>query len=91
MPDSQGISRKDVDSAGGIAIEGSGNVKVNGKGVVRLGHKVASHGLSPHAPTPPMVESSESVKVNGIGVVRATDKASCGHAITGSNNVNAGI
>ena len=86
-----GISRNGQDVAGGVAIEGSSNVNVNSKGVVRLGDKVASHGIAPHSPTPPMVESSESVKVNGIGVVRETDKASCGHAISGSNNVNAGI
>ena len=85
-----GISRNEQDVAGGVAIEGSSNVNVNGKGVVRLGDKVASHGIAPHSPTPPMVESSESVKVNGIGVVRAGDSASCGHTISGSNNVNAG-
>ena len=85
-----GISRKDKDSAGGIAIEGSENVKANGFNVVRLNHKVASHGLPPHSPTPPMVTSSTSVKVNGFGVVKAGDSASCGHTISGSSNVNAG-
>jgi len=85
-----GISRKDKDSAGGIAIQGSENVKVNGFNVVRLNHKVASHGLAPHSPTPPMITSSESVKVNGFGVVKAGDSASCGHTISGSSNVNAG-
>jgi len=85
-----GISRNGEDVAGGTAIEGSLNVSVNSKGVVRLGDKVASHGIPPHSPTPPMTQSSETVKVNGIGVVRAGDKASCGHSISGSSNVNAG-
>jgi len=85
-----GISRKDKDSAGGIAIQGSENVKVNGFNVVRLNHKVASHGLAPHSPTPPMTSSSSTVRVNSIGVVKAGDSASCGHTISGSSNVNAG-
>ena len=85
-----GISRNGQDSAGGVAIQGSTTVKVNGKGVVRLGDRVASHGLAPHAPTPPMVESSSTVKADGIGIVRSGDAANCGHTISGSDNVNAG-
>ena len=85
-----GISRNGEDTAGGIAIEGSSNVSVNSKGVVRLGDKVASHGIAPHSPTPPMTSSSSTVKVNSIGVVRAGDSASCGHTVSGSSNVNAG-
>ena len=85
-----GISRNGQDIAGGVAIQGSTNVNVNSKGAVRLGDKVASHGIAPHAPTPPMTSSSSTVKVNGIGVVRAGDSASCGHTISGSSNVNAG-
>ena len=83
-----GIARKNIDIAGGVAIEGSQNVFVNGEGVVRIGDKVASHGLSPHTPTPPMIEGSSNVFVNGIGVVRAGDKANCNHNITGSSNVS---
>ena len=85
-----GISRNGQDVAGGVAIQGSSNVNVNNKGVVRLGDKVASHGIAPHSPTPPMTSSSSTVKVNSIGVVRAGDSASCVHPISGSNNVNAG-
>jgi len=85
-----GISRNGEDSAGGVAIEGSSNVFINSKGAVRLGDKVASHGLPPHSPTPPMTSSSSTVKVNSIGIVRAGDTASCGHSISGSSNVNAG-
>ena len=85
-----GIARNGQDVAGGVAIQGSSNVNVNSKGVVRLGDKVASHGIAPHSPTPPMTSSSSTVKVNSIGVVRAGDSASCGHTISGSNNVNAG-
>ena len=83
-----GVARKTVDTAGGVAIEGSENVFVNGESVVRIGDRVTSHGLSPHSPTPPMIEGSENVFVNGIGVVRAGDKANCNHNITGSLNVS---
>ena len=85
-----GVSRNGVDVAGGVAIEGSSNVSVNSSGVVRLGDKVASHGLPLHSPTPPMTSSSSTVRVNSIGVVRAGDTAKCGHTISGSSNVNAG-
>ena len=85
-----GISRKGQDIAGGVALGGSLNVKINGTGAVRIGDTVASHGLSPHSPIPPMVSGSTTVRVNGIGVCRAGDVASCGHPITGSTNVFAG-
>ena len=85
-----GVARNGVDVAGGVAIEGSGDVNANGSGVVRIGDKVASHGVSPHSPTPPMVGKSSTVFANGIGVCRSGDAASCGHTISGSSNVNAG-
>ena len=59
-----GIARNGVDVAGGVAIEGSSNVNANGSGVVRIGDKVASHGVSPHSPTPPMVGGSSRVFAN---------------------------
>jgi len=85
-----GIARKDIDIAGGVAIDGSSDVFVNGNGVVRIGDRVASHGLPPHTPTPPMIEGSSTVFVNGIEVCREGDAASCGHTITGSDDVFAG-
>ena len=85
-----GVARNGVDIAGGVAIEGSGNVNANGSGVVRLGDKVISHGVAPHSVNPPMIESSSTVYANGIGVCRSGDKANCLHPISGSSNVNAG-
>ena len=85
-----GIARKNQDVAGGVAIEGSSNVFVNSKGAVRKGDRVASHGIPPHSPTPPMVGSSSTVRVNSIFVCRQGDNASCGHSISGSANVFAG-
>ena len=85
-----GVARNGVDSAGGIATQYSGNVNANGSGVVRIGDKVASHGIAAHSPTPPMVGGSTTVFANGIGVSRSGDAASCGHTISGSSNVFAG-
>jgi len=82
-----GIARKEEDSAGGLAIEGSENVFVNGFGVVRIGDDIAAHSIFLHL-TPVMAEGSENVFVNGIGVCRAGDAASCGDIITGSSNVS---
>jgi len=84
-----GISRKDVDSAGGTLVGGSSDVFVNGSGAVRIGDAVAGHGLPPHA-SPTMAEGSSTVFVNGIGVCRAGDAATCGHTASGSSNVFAG-
>jgi uncharacterized Zn-binding protein involved in type VI secretion len=82
-----GIARDNgKDIAGGVLIQGSSNVFVNGKPAVRKGDLVATHGKPPHA-GPKMVGSSSSVFVNGKGVCRAGDAASCGHTATGSGNV----
>ena len=83
-----GIARKNEDSAGGLAIEGSENVFVNGFGVVRIGDSIEGHGSATHTDAT-MVEGSDNVFVNGIGVFRAGDAASCYDIITGSSNVSA--
>jgi len=85
-----GVARKGIDAAGGVAIEGSDNVFVNGAGVVRNGDRVAGHGLPPHAPPPAMVAQCKNVYVNGILVVNQGDLAVCGDAIAGSSNVFVG-
>lgn len=84
-----GISRKDVDSAGGILNSSSGNVFVDGHGVVRVGDTVEGHGPGIHAAAV-IVSGSGSVFVNGIAVCRAGDLASCGDAASGSSDVFAG-
>jgi uncharacterized Zn-binding protein involved in type VI secretion len=83
-----GIARKDEDTAGGLAIQGSENVFVNGISAVRIGDSIQGHGISPHS-SPVMSEGSDNVFVNSIGVCREGDAASCGHTITGSSNVSA--
>ena len=79
-----------VDAAGGIAIEGSSNVFVNGSGVVRNGDTVAGHGIPPHSPPPAMIAACNNLFVNGILVVNEGDSAVCGHTISGSSNVFVG-
>lgn len=69
----------------------SGNVFVNGIGVVREGDAMKSHpapGCVPHAPG--LSSFSSTVKVNGKGVGRKGDEYT-GHTISsGSGNVIAG-
>ena len=85
-----GISRVNVDSAGGkILGPGKPNVFVNGAVISIKDDAVAGHGPGPHA-GPVMVGCSGTVFAGGIGVVRADDAASCGDTATGSSSVFAG-
>lgn len=81
-----GATRKDLDVAGGVLIEGSGDVFVNNRSLVRIGDRVSSHGPSVHS-GPIMVEGSATVFCNGKPVCRTGHKASCGHPATGSADV----
>ena len=82
-----GIARNDgTDVAGGPIIQGSGNVFVEGKPIVRIGDAVAGHGRGPHA-GPVMAAGSGNVKANGIGISRDGDIATCGHPASGSGTV----
>jgi uncharacterized Zn-binding protein involved in type VI secretion len=84
-----GVSRKYKDIAGGVIVQGSPTVFVNGKPAVRIYDLVSCHGLSPHS-SPIIIQGSNSVFVNGKRVCRAGDRANCGHPATGSKNVFAG-
>lgn len=84
-----GVSRKTVDTAGGPIKDGSSSVFVNGSGAVVIGASVTQHGSAPHA-KPTLNIGSGTVFVNGKPLVRSGDKATCGHAATGSSNVSAG-
>jgi uncharacterized Zn-binding protein involved in type VI secretion len=69
----------------------SGNVLINGIGIVREGDYMKHHpgpGCGDHAPT--LSSFSSTVKANGKGVGRVGDDYA-GHVITsGSGNANAG-
>ena len=84
-----GITRKEIDSAGGALAAGSSNVFVNGKPAVRIGDAVQGHGIAPHD-SPTMAAGSSKVFVNGIGVCRDGDAATCGDTASGSGDVFAG-
>lgn len=84
-----GVTRKTVDTAGGPILTGSSNVFVNGSAAAIQGAEVQPHGSSPHSKSTVNV-GSKTVFVNGKPLVRAGDKATCGHATTGSSNVSAG-
>jgi uncharacterized Zn-binding protein involved in type VI secretion len=82
-----GIARDaGVDVAGGLVIQGSGNVFADTKPVVRIGDAIAWHGKGPHA-SPVMSQGSSNVFANNIAVSRAGDVATCGHPVSGSSDV----
>jgi uncharacterized Zn-binding protein involved in type VI secretion len=69
------------------AVECSGNVFVNGRGVVRVGDAFRSHCLHSRV----VARGSSTVYVNGRQVCRVGDPLSCGDKVCeGSDNVFAG-
>lgn len=86
-----GIARVGVDKAGGVV---TGNlaptVFVNGSPIVVKGAAIAGHGLGPHA-GPVMDEASTDVFACGIAICRSGDLATCGHPVSGSDNVLTGF
>lgn len=85
-----GISRVGVDAAGGTIVGNlAPTVFVNGAPIAVDAAAVVGHGLGPHA-GPVMIAGSNKVFAHGILVVHAGDSATCGHASSGSSNVNAG-
>lgn len=84
----------DVDPIITSTNECSGDVFVNGIGVVRLGDKVTAHpfpssGCQTHEPT--LAVGSSTVFINGKAAGRKDDTYGCGAKITsGSGNVNIG-
>ena len=83
-----GISR-DNDTAGGDLIPSQSTVKVNNNAVIVNGDAVAGHGPGEHA-GPTMIAGSNKVFIGGKAVCNAGDLATCGHAATGSGDVNVG-
>lgn len=76
------------------AIEGSRNVFVNGKPMMRVGDAYSPHGC-PTCGAPShgrkLVSGSSSVYINGKPAARIGDLIDCGgEAATGSRNVNIG-
>jgi uncharacterized Zn-binding protein involved in type VI secretion len=78
----------DTDTAGGDLIASASVTKFNDEFVVLDGDDVAGHGDGPHAgPTIP-ASINTKVKVEDKYVVVAGDTATCGHAATGSSDVD---
>jgi uncharacterized Zn-binding protein involved in type VI secretion len=63
--------------------DGQDFVTVEGTPWAVLGDAVAPHGITPHA-APVMAEGSSFVRIDGLPACRAGNKATCGHAATGS-------
>jgi len=85
----KGICRDADDAAGGALIKTQSTVIANGEEVIVHQDPVTGHGPAPHdAPT--MIAGSKNVFIGGIAVCNAEDLATCGHAASGSSNVNGG-
>ena len=57
----------------------SSTVFVNGKGIIRVGHKWQTHSVGDDThPEPPQSTGSETVKVEGFGIARVGDTIGCG-------------
>jgi len=80
---------RDNDSAGGDLIPSQTTVKANGEAIIVNGDAVAPHGDGVHA-GPTMIAGSNNVFIGGVAVCNAGDLATCGHAATGSPDVNVG-
>lgn len=80
---------RDNDSAGGDLIPSQTTVKANGEAIIVDGDAVAGHGIGVHA-GPTMIAGSNNVFIGGVAVCNAGDLATCGHAATGSPDVNVG-
>lgn len=82
-----GVTRKDIDTAGGRITSGSPDVFINGYSAVRKTDTVESHGWGQHS-DPTIATGSPDVFVNGLPLCRAAlDKATCDDIATGSTDV----
>ena len=77
----------DAISHGGVIVQGSPNVFVDGRPVARRGDKVV---CALHGPQT-IISASSKVYANGLGVARIGDTTSCGATIiSGSGKFQAG-
>ena len=91
----RGAARKFVDTVGGGVALGSSKVFVNNTMIAQRGDRVTPHppcccgpgcGCQEHC-VASLAAASSNVFANNINVVRQGDPATCGHPISGSNNV----
>jgi hypothetical protein len=82
------VCRANIDKAGGIILEGSKTVLIDGFPVALEGNRVQAHGTHRD---PVMVNGSQKFIIEGIPViVEGTSKGSCGDpAISASSTVTA--
>ncbi len=89
-----GAARAKVDAAGGTVLEGSEDVLINNQPAARKGDAVQGHPPGgPHSPPQPVriVEGSSTVMVNNKPLAFKGAQASCGHTLTGSDDVIVGV
>ena len=72
-----GVCRANLDTAGGIILEGNPNFFVDGFPVSVEGNPVEDHGINEHDDAV-MVEGNPNFVIGGIPVCTIMSKASCG-------------
>lgn len=83
------IGRVGIDTAGGVVINGCNSVTVNDLPVVRLNSQIQDHGQNEHNAAR-MVSGFNDVTVEDLPVCGAGSRASCGHPLISSSNVEVG-
>lgn len=86
----------DINSAGGVVVQGHPNITVNGRLAAKQGSRVTPHpccgapGCNIHCVAIAAYPGSRLVTMNGIPTLRIGDKDTCGHPrATGSPNCTA--
>ena len=80
-----GVCRANIDTAGGMILEGNPYFFVDGFAVSVEGNPVEDHGNNEHD-NAVMVQGNPSFLVGGRPVCTVASQASCGHPPTGSGN-----
>lgn len=82
----RGVTRKTLDTAGGVELNGGQNwFTVDDQPVVLHMDPITPHGPPPHSPDPRQLATSNWLNIDGKNVAAQGDPATCGHIATGSN------
>ena len=76
-------------AGGGVVLNGSSQVRVDGRPVAVVGSSIAPHGKAPHSNSR-ITSGSSTVVVGGLPVARVGDSTLCGHPVSGGSSVNCG-
>lgn len=76
-------------AGGGVVLNGSSTVKIDGRPVALVGSSIAPHGKAPHSNSR-ITSGSSTVFIGGVPVARVGDSTLCGHPVSGGSSVDCG-